>query len=88
MLKRIPNDPAQVVTMSENVTDLERKILAVIIKDSHRPASITKILQGRQITCDQNSVVQSLNALEKKGLVERFSSKTWLAKGKAEDYIE
>ncbi|MFW9920145.1 MAG: hypothetical protein ACFFED_11125 [Candidatus Thorarchaeota archaeon] len=73
--------------MSENVTDLERKILAVIIKDSHRPASITRILQGRQVSCDQNSVVQSLNALEKKGLVERYSPKTWIAKGKAEEYI-
>ncbi len=74
--------------MSDNVTELERKILAVIIKDSHRPASITRILKGRQVACDQNSVVASLNSLEKKGLVERFSAKTWIAKGKAEDYID
>ncbi len=74
--------------MSDDITNLERKILAVIIKDSHRPAAITRILNKRQIDCDQNLVVQSLNALEKKGLVERFTSKTWIAKGKAQDYIE
>jgi len=74
--------------MSDNVTELERKILAIIIKDSHRAASITRILKGKSVNCDQNSVVQSLNVLEKKGLVERFTAKTWIAKGKAEEYLK
>lgn len=73
--------------MSE-VTDLERSILSVIIRDSHRAAAITKILLGRHIECDQNKVVQALNSLEKRNLVERFTAKSWIAKGKAEDYVE
>ncbi|MDF1540282.1 MAG: hypothetical protein P1Q69_15415 [Candidatus Thorarchaeota archaeon] len=73
--------------MSE-VTDLERSILSVIIRDSHRASAITKILLGRHIKCDQNEVVQTLNSLEKRNLVERFTAKSWIAKGKAEDYVK
>jgi hypothetical protein len=74
--------------MSKEVTDLERSVLKVILTDSHRPSAITRILQGRQIECDQNKVIQALNSLEGKDLVERFTPKTWIAKGKAEDYVE
>ena len=74
--------------MSKEITDLERSILAVILKDSHRPSAITKILQGRHVDCDQNKVIQSLNSLEKKNLAERFTSKTWIAKGKAEELVD
>ncbi|TFG09360.1 hypothetical protein EU538_05285 [Candidatus Thorarchaeota archaeon] len=74
--------------MSEEVTELDRKILEVIIRDSHRPSAITNILQKRGIDCTQNQVVQSLNGLEEKGLVERYTSKTWVATSDAEDYVE
>ncbi|MFW9849386.1 MAG: hypothetical protein ACFFF4_09605 [Candidatus Thorarchaeota archaeon] len=74
--------------MSKEVTDLERSILKVIISDSHRASAITRILQGRHIDCDQNKVVQALNSLENKDLVERFTEKTWIAKGKAQDLVE
>ncbi len=73
--------------MSE-VTDLERNILSVIIRDSHRASAITNILLGRHIKCNQNEVVQTLNSLEKRNLVERFTAKSWIAKGKAEDYVK
>jgi DNA-binding MarR family transcriptional regulator len=63
-------------------------VLSVIRKDSHRANAITQILKRRRIECDQNQVVQSLNALEKKGYIERFTSKTWLAKDKAERLFE
>ncbi|TFF91084.1 hypothetical protein EU545_05715 [Candidatus Thorarchaeota archaeon] len=74
--------------MSEEVTDLDRRILEVIIRDSHRPSAITSILQKRGVDCNQNQVVQSLNSLEERGLVERFTTKTWVGTSDAEDYVE
>lgn len=76
------------VLMSSEITDLERNILAVIIKDSHRASAITRILLSRQIDCDQNKVIQTLNSLEKRNLAERFTEKTWIAKGRAGELIE
>ncbi|MGY5875340.1 MAG: hypothetical protein RTU30_06320 [Candidatus Thorarchaeota archaeon] len=73
--------------MSENLTELEKSILPIIIRDSHRPSAIAKILKGRGVQCDLNLVVQALNSLEKKDLVERFTAKAWLAKGKAQEYV-
>ncbi len=73
--------------MSDEISELERKILAVILKDSHRPAAITRILRGRHVECDQNRVVQALNRLEERGLVERFTAKTWIATSKAEQFV-
>ncbi len=73
--------------MSEQLSSLELEILKVIIKDSHRPAAITRILQKRGITCDQNAVVYSLNVLEKEKLVERHTTKAWIATSKAEKYV-
>ncbi len=74
--------------MSEEITDLEKRILALILNNSHRPAAIARILRGRHVKCDQNQVVQALNALEKRDLVERFTQKTWIAKAKAESLLE
>ena len=74
--------------MSKEITDIDRQVLTIIRTDSHRPSAITGILKGRHVECDNNSVVQSLNALEKEGLVERFTSKAWIATSKADDYIE
>ena len=74
--------------MSKEIADLDRQVLAIIRTDSHRPSAITGILKGRHVECDNNSVVQSLNTLEKEGLVERFTSKAWIATSKADKYLE
>ena len=74
--------------MSESLTDLEKQILSIILRDSHRPAAIVRILKGRHIECDANQVVAALNALEQEGLVERFTSKAWIATSKAESRLE
>jgi DNA-binding Lrp family transcriptional regulator len=74
--------------MSEDISDLDRQILAIIARDSHRPSAITRILKKRQVECDQNGVVAALNALERDGLVERYTSKAWIATSKAESYLE
>lgn len=74
--------------MSKEITDLERNILSIILSDSHRASAITKILTGRQVECTQNQVIQALNSLEKKNLVERFTAKSWIAKGKAGDFVK
>ena len=87
-LKEFYGPRDEVVTMSEDVSELQRKILELILKDSHRPAAITRILKRRNSECNQNEVVLSLNDLEKRDLVERFTGKTWIAKSKAEDYVE
>ena len=76
------------VPMTSDLSDLERSILRIILNDSHRPPAITRILQKQQVECNQNQVVQALNALEKMDLVERFTSKAWIAKDKATDFIE
>ena len=74
--------------MSSDLSNLERRILRIILNDSHRPSAITRILKKQHIECDQNQVVQALNALLRMDLVERFTSKAWIAKDKATDYIE
>ena len=76
------------VLMSSDLSDLERSILRIILNDSHRPPAITRILKNQHVECNQNQVVQALNALEKMDLVERFTSKAWLAKDKAADYLD
>jgi hypothetical protein len=74
--------------MSDSLSDLEKKILSVILSDSHRPSAITRIIRSKNPEYDQNQVVASLNELEKRDLVERFTSKTWIAKSKAADLLE
>jgi hypothetical protein len=74
--------------MSSDILDLEREVLAIIMNDSHRPSAITRILKKKHVECDQNQVVQALISLEQMDLVERFTSKAWIAKDKAADYVE
>jgi repressor of nif and glnA expression len=73
--------------MSEELTELEQMIIPIIIEDSHRASAITRILQKRGVECDNNSVVQSLNSLEEKNLVERYTTKTWIATSRAQSYV-
>ncbi|TFG12465.1 Lrp/AsnC family transcriptional regulator [Candidatus Thorarchaeota archaeon] len=74
--------------MSEEISEIDKAILSAILEDSHRPSAITSIVNGRGVNCTQNEVVKALNELEDKGLVERYTSKTWLAKPSAADYID
>lgn len=73
--------------MSEDITELELEVLRIILNDSHRPAAITRILKKKHIDCDQNKVVQALQSLEARDLVERYTTKTWIGKSKAESYF-
>ncbi|MBD3406443.1 MAG: hypothetical protein GF411_10055 [Candidatus Lokiarchaeota archaeon] len=73
--------------MSEDITELEMEILRVILNDSHRPAAITRILKKNHVECDQNAVVQALQSLEARDLVERYTTKTWIGKSSAEKYF-
>ncbi|MGD9396562.1 MAG: hypothetical protein PVJ05_09065 [Candidatus Thorarchaeota archaeon] len=76
------------VTMSEEITELQKKILGLILADARRPNAIASILKRRSVECNQNDVVQALLDLEKRNLVERLSAKAWTAKGNAEDYVD
>jgi hypothetical protein len=83
-----PTRPTYLVTMSEEITELQRKILGLILADAHRPSAIASFLRRRNIECNQNDVMQALLDLEKRDLVEKLSAKAWTAKGKAEDYVD
>ncbi len=74
--------------MSKEVSELDKAILSAILEDSHRPSAITSIVNARGVSCTQNEVVKALNGLEEKDLVERFTSKTWIAKSGAADHVE
>lgn len=74
--------------MSEDLTDLQRKILAVLVRDNRRPSSIAFTLRRRDVTVDQNRVMLALVDLEKRGLVERSTSKAWIAKSKATGFLD
>jgi len=74
--------------MSEEINDVQKSILSLILQDTRRAASITRLLKKSSVDCDLNIVVQSLNDLEKRGLVERASEKGWTATGRAQDYVE
>ena len=74
--------------MSKDLTDLQRKIIALLVRENRRPSSIASALRRRNGTVDQNRVMQALVDLEKSGLVERSTSKAWIAKSKATDYLE
>ncbi|MGY5863907.1 MAG: hypothetical protein RTV41_04850 [Candidatus Thorarchaeota archaeon] len=73
--------------MSEDLTELQRKILEMIISNANRPSAITSTLKRRNFECNQNEVVQALLDLENRKLVERVSEKAWSATGKAEGAI-
>ena len=76
-----------VLKMSEEITELQREILALILDDNRRAAAITRTLQKQHIECNQNEVIMALNDLEKRDLVERATEKAWAAKSKAQDYL-
>jgi hypothetical protein len=74
--------------MSEDLTELQRKILELILSNANRPSAITSVLRRRHVECNQNEVVQALIDLEKRNLVERVSEKAWSATGRAEGVVE
>ena len=74
--------------MSEELTELQRNILELIIRENRRPSAIAKTLRRYDGQVEQNVVLLALVDLEKRGLVERSTTKAWIAKGKATDYIE
>ncbi|MFX1605870.1 MAG: hypothetical protein ACFFDD_08170 [Promethearchaeota archaeon] len=74
--------------MSEEITELQKRILGLILSDSRRPNAITSILKKQNVECSQNDVVQALLDLEKRNLVEKTSAKAWNAKDAAEDYLD
>ena len=53
----------------------EDLILSAIETEARRPKTIVKIIKG---TLSQNEVVKILNHLEKKNLVRRNSTKSWI----------
>jgi hypothetical protein len=77
-----------VLNMSEEITELQREILVLILEDNRRAGAITRTLQQRHVECNQNEVVMALNDLEKRDLVERGTEKAWAAKSKAQDYLD
>jgi len=77
-----------VMTMSTDLTELEQRVLILVKKDSHRPSSITRALTVHHFQCDQNLVVTALLSLEKRGFVERFTAKTWVATSKGQSETE
>jgi hypothetical protein len=73
--------------LSEELTKLQRDILRLIIRENRRPSAIAKTLRRYDSHVDQNGVMLALVDLEKRGLVERSTTKAWTAKGKAADHI-
>ncbi|MHA1614248.1 MAG: hypothetical protein ACTSYJ_05340 [Candidatus Thorarchaeota archaeon] len=74
--------------MSEDLTDIQRKIIELISRENRRPSSIAFTLRRRNGTVDQNRVMLALVDLEKRGLVERSTSKAWIAKSKASSFLD
>ncbi|MHA2024954.1 MAG: hypothetical protein ACW98U_03540 [Candidatus Thorarchaeota archaeon] len=76
------------VTMSEDLTELQRKILEMIMSNANRPSAIASALKRRNFECNQNEVVQALLDLESRKMVEKVSEKAWSATGRAEGALE
>jgi hypothetical protein len=74
--------------MSEDLTDLQRKILELILSNASRPSAITSVLRRKNDELNQNDVIQALLDLESRKLVERVSGKAWSATGRAEDALD
>ena len=53
----------------------EELILSAIEKEARRPKTIVRIIKG---VLTQNKVVEILNKLESKNLVQRNSTKAWI----------
>jgi len=77
-----------VASMSEEPTELQRRILSLILEDTHRASAITRTLRSKNVECNQNDVVMALSDLEKRGFVERVGSKSWTARPKAQDLVD
>ena len=75
-------------SMSEEPTELQRRILSHILENSQRASAITRTLKRKNVECNQNDVVLALNDLEKRGFVERVGTKSWTAKPKAHDLVD
>ncbi|MHA1300056.1 MAG: hypothetical protein ACTSO9_11600 [Candidatus Helarchaeota archaeon] len=56
----------------------EELVLEIIKREPRRP----KFIARKSQILDQNQVIQILNKLEKKGLVDRVSQKAWQMKSK------
>ena len=74
--------------LSEHLTQLQKKILGLILRENRRPSAIAKTIRRYDSEVDQNKVVSALLDLEKRGLAERSTTKAWSAKGKASEYAE
>jgi DNA-binding PadR family transcriptional regulator len=74
--------------LSEELTKLQKDILGLILRENRRPSAIAKTLRRYDEKVDQNGVMLALVDLEKRGLVERSTTKAWIAKGKAADFLE
>lgn len=74
--------------MSEDLTELQKNIIELIIRENRRPSAIAKTLRRYDAQVDQNSVMLALVDLEVRGLVERSTTKAWIAKGRAAEYLD
>jgi len=74
--------------LSEELTELQRNIIELIMHENRRPSAIAKTLRRYDEQVNQNRVMLALVDLEKRGLVERSTTKAWVAKGKAADYVD
>lgn len=74
--------------MSEEVTNLQKLIIAQILGTSRRPSAIASLLRRRHVDCNQNTIVQALIDLEARGLAERTTAKAWSARGNAASHVE
>ncbi|MFO7835384.1 MAG: hypothetical protein R6V83_01925 [Candidatus Thorarchaeota archaeon] len=72
----------------EDISELERKILRFIYDDNHRASAIQKALSSQETRYTRNEIIGALNSLEEKDLAERYSTKSWIATGDADDYLE
>ena len=75
------------VTMSEDLTDLQRTILEFILSNSSRPSAITSVVRRKNPEVNQNDIVQALLDLESRRLAERVSGKAWSATSRAEGVL-
>ncbi len=75
-------------SMSEEPTELQLRILSLILENSRRASAITRTLKRKNVMCSQNDVVMALNDLEKRGYVERVGAKSWTARPMARDIVD
>ncbi|MGY5858295.1 MAG: hypothetical protein RTU63_02920 [Candidatus Thorarchaeota archaeon] len=74
--------------MSEDVSEFQRNILTLILRENRRPSAIASTLRRYDKNVDQNRVMIALLDLEQRGLVERSTTKAWIAKSRASDLVD